>query len=76
MWFILAALIVGLCLLLGVVAFVYRAGRQSARLSALKREIKEREKANKILNAVRNLDDNAVRERLHNIPKEERSDLR
>ena len=69
MWFILAALIVGLCLLLGLVAFVYRAGRQSARLEALKREIKDRERASKIVNSVRNMDDDTVRERLRDISK-------
>lgn len=76
MWWTIAALIFGLCSLTAVVVFARRDGRQSARLEALKRELKERERANKIVNAVRNMDDNTVRERLHNIPKEERPDLR
>ncbi len=69
MWWTIAALIFGLCSLTAVVVFARRDGRQSARLEALKREIKGRERANKIVNAVRNMDDDTVRDRLRDISK-------
>lgn len=69
MWWTIAALIFGLFSLTAVVVFARRDGRQSARLEALKREIKGRERANKIVNAVRNMDDDTVRDRLRDISK-------
>lgn len=64
MWFLLAALIFGLCLLLGVVVFARRDGLHSARLAALKKEIQERERANRIIDNVRNTPIDRVREKL------------
>lgn len=69
MWWTIAALIFGLCSLTAVVVFARRDGRQSALLEALKREIKDRERANKIVTAVRNMDDDTVRDRLRDISK-------
>lgn len=64
MWLYLTALIFGLCLLSGVVVFARRDGQQSARLEALKREIKERQRAQNIIDNVRNADISSVRDKL------------
>ena len=64
MWFLLAALIFGLCLLLGVVVLARRDVLHSARLAALKKEIQERERANRVVDTVRNTPIDRVREKL------------
>lgn len=64
MWVYLAALIFGL-ILLGVLMFLARRdGTKSARLEALKREIKERQRAQTINDNVRRMSIDSVRDKL------------
>lgn len=63
MWYIIA-LIVFLCLLSGLIYFVRREAKQSARLDAIKREIKERQRAQNIIDNVRRESADSVRNKL------------
>lgn len=64
MWMYLAALIFGLSLLGGIIFLSRKEGKNSARLEALKNEIKERERAQTIINNVRNTSIDSVRDKL------------
>ena len=64
MWIYITALIFGLCLVGGVILFAWREGKQSARLDALKREIKERQRAQNINDNVRRMSIDSVRNKL------------
>lgn len=64
MWTYITALIFGL-ILLGVLMFLARRdGTKSARLEALKREIKERQRAQTINDNVRRMSIDSVRDKL------------
>ena len=64
MWIYITALIFGL-ILLGVLMFLARRdGTKSARLEALKREIKERQRAQTINDNVRRMSIDGVRDKL------------
>ena len=60
----ITALLFGLCLVGGVVIFARREGKQAARLEALKREIKEHERASQMVTTVRNIPIDRVRDKL------------
>ena len=60
----ITALLFGLGLVWGVVIFARREGKQAARLEALKREIKEHERANQMVTTVRNIPIDRVRDKL------------
>lgn len=64
MWIYITALIFGSLLLSGVVFFARQEGKKSARLDALKRELKERERAQTIIDNVRNTSIDSVRDKL------------
>lgn len=64
MWIYLIALIFGLSLLGGIVYLARQEGKKSARLEALKRELKERERATSIIDNVRNTPIDSVRDKL------------
>jgi hypothetical protein len=63
MWYI-TALIFGFFLVGGIVYYARKEARKSARLNALKREIKERERANKVIDTVRAMPIDRVRDKL------------
>lgn len=65
MWTYITALIFGLCLLWGVIHYARKESSNAARLEALKREIKERERANTIIDSVRNMSIDRVRDKLN-----------
>lgn len=62
----ITALIVFICLLGVLIYFVRQEAKKSARLDALKREIKERERAQTILDNVARTNIDRVREKLQN----------
>lgn len=62
----ITALIFGLILIVGIVYYARRESANTARLDALKREIKERERAQTILNNVARTNIDRVREKLQN----------
>lgn len=64
MWIYIAALILVLVLLSLVVYYARRNGQQAARLEALKREVKERQRAQNIIDTVNRTDSNRVRDKL------------
>lgn len=64
MWTYVTALIFGLSLLVALIYFVRQEAKKSARLDALKREIKERERASNIIDNVRNTSIDRVRDKL------------
>lgn len=64
MWQYILALTCGLCLLSAVVLFARRDAKRAEHIKALKREIKEREYANRVCDAVRNMPIDSVREKL------------
>lgn len=64
MWIYIAALILVLFLLSLVVYYARRNGQQAARLEALKREVKERQRAQNIIDTVNRTDSNRVRDKL------------
>ena len=64
MWTYITALIFGLCLLWGMVYYARKEGAHAARLEALKREIKERKRAQTIIDNVRRTDIDSVRNKL------------
>lgn len=63
MWY-LTALIFAFVLLGGIIYYARQEGKKSARLDALKREIKERERAQSILDNVARTNIDRVREKL------------
>lgn len=65
MWTYITALMFGLCLLWGVIHYARKESSNAARLEALKREIKERERANTIIDSVRNMSIDRVRDKLN-----------
>lgn len=64
MWTCITALIFGLCLLWGIVHYARKESSNAARLDALKREIKERQRAQTIIDNVRRTDIDSVRNKL------------
>lgn len=64
MWPYITALIFLLFLLGILVYFIRKEAEKSARLKAIKAEVKERARANEILDNVRNMDERTVRNRL------------
>lgn len=62
----ITALIFVLCLLGVLIYFIRQEAKKSARLDALKREIKERERAQTILDNVSRTNIDRVREKLQN----------
>lgn len=64
MWTYITALIFGLCLFGGIVFFARKEAKSSARLDALKREIKERQRAQTVIDNVRRTDIDSVRNKL------------
>lgn len=64
MWPYITALILALVLLSLVVYYARRNGQQAARLEALKREVKERQRAQTIIDTVNRTDSNRVRDKL------------
>ena len=64
MWPYITALIFGLCLVSLVVFYARKSAKESARLEALKREIKERERAQSIIDNVRATPIDSVRDKL------------
>lgn len=64
MWIYLIALILGLSFLGGIVYLARQEGKKSARLEALKNEIRERERAQTIIDNVRNTPIDGVRDKL------------
>lgn len=64
MWTYITALIFGFGLLGGLVYFARKEAKKSARLKSLKDEVKERARANEILDNVRAMDERTVRNRL------------
>ena len=64
MWPYITALIFLLFLLGSLVYFIRKEAEKSARLKAIKAEVKERARANEILDNVRNMDERTVRNRL------------
>lgn len=64
MYIYLIALIFGLSLLGGIVYLARQEGKKSARLEALKNEIRERERAQTIIDNVRNTSIDGVRDKL------------
>ena len=65
MWYI-TALIFGFFLVGGIVYYARKESANTARLNALKREIKERERANKVVDTVRAMPIDRVRDKLKN----------
>ena len=63
MWYIIA-LVVFLILLSGLIYFIRQDAKQSARLDAIKREIKERQRAQTIIDNVRRESVDSVRDKL------------
>lgn len=63
MWYI-TALIFGFFLVGGIVYYARKESANTARLDALKREIKERDRANNIIDNVRNTSIDCVRDKL------------
>lgn len=64
MWTCITALIFGLFLLWGIIHYARKEISNSARLDALKREIKERQRAQTIIDNVRRTDIDSVRDKL------------
>lgn len=64
MWTCITALIFGLCLLWGVIHYARKESSNAARLYALKCEIKERQRAQTIIDNVRRTDIDGVRNKL------------
>lgn len=64
MWIYITALIFGLCLLWGVIHYARKESSNAARLDALKREIKDRQRAQSIIDNVRNMPIDRVRQQL------------
>lgn len=64
MWQYILALTCGLCLLSAVVLFARRDAKKAEHIKALKREIKERERAQVIMDTVRNRPIDSVRNKL------------
>ena len=64
MWTYITALIFGLCLLWGLVHYARKESSNAARLDALKREIKVRQRAQTINDNVRRMSIDSVRDKL------------
>ena len=64
MWTYITALIFGLCLLFGLIHYARKESSNAARLEALKREIKERQRAQTINDNVRRMSIDSVRNKL------------
>ena len=64
MWTYITALIFGLCLLWGLVHYARKESFNAARLDALKREIKVRQRAQTINDNVRRMSIDSVRDKL------------
>lgn len=64
MWIYITALILALVLLSLVVYYARRNGQQAARLEALKREVKERQRAQTIIDNINRTDADRVRDKL------------
>lgn len=65
MWTYITALMFGLFLLFGIIHYARKESANSARLDALKRELKERERANTIVDNVRRMSIDRVRDKLN-----------
>lgn len=68
MWYI-TALVFGVSLVCGLVYYARKEARKSARLEALKQEVRERQHAQNLIDNVRNMDDATVRDRLRELSK-------
>lgn len=64
MWIYITALLFGLGLLFGLIHYARKESSNSARLEALKRELKERERAETIISSVRQSSIDSVRNKL------------
>lgn len=69
MWPYITAMIFVVFLIWGIVYYARKESANTARLKALKREIKERERAQAVIDNVRNMDDSDVRNRLRQLSK-------
>lgn len=69
MWPYITALIFLLFLLGILVYFIRKEAEKSARLKALKREVREKQYAQNLISSVNAMDDNSVRDRLRKLSK-------
>lgn len=69
MWPYITALIFLLFLLGILVYFIRKEAEKSARLKALKREVREKQYAQNLISSVNTMDDNSVRDRLRKLSK-------
>lgn len=66
MWVCIGLIFGFVCLLAAVIALARSGGSKAAQIEAIKSEIRERQRGNKIMDTVRNMSDDDVRERLQN----------
>ena len=69
MWPYITALIFLLFLLGILVYFIRKEAEKSARLKALKKEVREKQYAQNLISSVNAMDDNSVRDRLRKLSK-------